>query len=93
MAGVQRRFLYGEKAMLAQIWLKKGTSVPRHVHPAAEEGEADREIDEAVREQMDIKIFVDTDADIRVFRRIRRDIEQLTCLTSGAQEQRRGQGD
>ena len=22
MAGVQRRFLYGEKAMLAQIWLK-----------------------------------------------------------------------
>jgi quercetin dioxygenase-like cupin family protein len=34
MAGVQRRFLYGEKAMLAQIWLKKGTSVPRHVHPA-----------------------------------------------------------
>jgi quercetin dioxygenase-like cupin family protein len=34
MAGVQRRFLHGDKAMLAQIWLKKGTSVPRHVHPA-----------------------------------------------------------
>ena len=34
MAGVQRRFLYGEKAMLAQIWLKKGTKVPRHVHAA-----------------------------------------------------------
>src|SRR5207237_2375408 len=34
MAGVQRRFLYGEKARLAQIWLKKGTSVPKHVHPA-----------------------------------------------------------
>lgn len=34
MAGVQRRFLYGEKAMLAQIWLKKGATVPRHVHPA-----------------------------------------------------------
>ena len=34
MAGVQRRFLYGEKAMLAQIWLKKGTTVPRHVHQA-----------------------------------------------------------
>src|SRR5881628_3419067 len=34
MAGVQRRFLHGEKAMLAQIWLKKGTSVPKHVHPA-----------------------------------------------------------
>jgi uridine kinase len=32
-------------------------------------------VDAAVREQLDIKIFVDTDADIRVFRRIRRDIE------------------
>jgi uridine kinase len=30
----------------------------------------------SVRELLDIKIFVDTDADIRVFRRIRRDIEQ-----------------
>src|SRR6476646_2179861 len=30
----------------------------------------------ALREQMDIKIFVDTDADIRLIRRIRRDIEQ-----------------
>jgi len=28
-----------------------------------------------LREQMDIKIFVDTDADIRLIRRIRRDIE------------------
>jgi uridine kinase len=28
-----------------------------------------------VREQMDIKIFVDTDADIRLMRRIRRDLE------------------
>ena len=34
MPGIQRRFLHGEKAMLAQIWLKKGTTVPRHVHPA-----------------------------------------------------------
>jgi uridine kinase len=33
-------------------------------------------VDEALRDQLDIKIFVDTDADIRVFRRIRRDIEQ-----------------
>ncbi|MCX4243768.1 uridine kinase [Paraliomyxa miuraensis] len=32
--------------------------------------------DAAVREMLDIKVFVDTDADIRVFRRIRRDIEQ-----------------
>lgn len=29
----------------------------------------------ALREQMDIKIFVDTDADIRLIRRIRRDLE------------------
>jgi uridine kinase len=32
--------------------------------------------DPRLREQMDIKIFVDTDPDIRVFRRIRRDMEQ-----------------
>jgi uridine kinase len=30
----------------------------------------------ALRSKMDIKIYVDTDADIRVFRRIRRDLEQ-----------------
>jgi len=33
-------------------------------------------VDERVRELMDIKIFVDTDADIRIFRRIRRDVEE-----------------
>lgn len=32
-------------------------------------------VDEALRERMDIKIFVDTDADIRMFRRVRRDME------------------
>jgi uridine kinase len=32
--------------------------------------------DAALRSMLDIKVFVDTDADIRVFRRIRRDIEQ-----------------
>jgi uridine kinase len=32
--------------------------------------------DAALRDQMDIKIFVDTDADIRLMRRIRRDLEQ-----------------
>jgi uridine kinase len=32
--------------------------------------------DESLRRQMDIKIFVDTDADIRLMRRIRRDLEQ-----------------
>jgi len=30
----------------------------------------------ALREQMDLKIFVDTDADIRLMRRIRRDLEE-----------------
>jgi len=34
MTGVQRRFLYGDKAMLAQIWIAKGTTVPKHIHPA-----------------------------------------------------------
>jgi uridine kinase len=31
--------------------------------------------DEAIRSRMDVKLFVDTDADIRVMRRIRRDLE------------------
>ena len=33
-------------------------------------------VEAAVRDQLDIKIFVDTDADIRLMRRIRRDLEQ-----------------
>ena len=33
-------------------------------------------VEAAVRAQLDIKIFVDTDADIRLMRRIRRDLEQ-----------------
>ena len=33
-------------------------------------------VEEALRQEMDVKIFVDTDADIRVMRRVRRDIEQ-----------------
>lgn len=32
-------------------------------------------VEQAVRDLLDLKIFVDTDADIRVFRRIRRDME------------------
>lgn len=32
-------------------------------------------VEKRIREQLDLKIFVDTDADIRVLRRIRRDIE------------------
>lgn len=41
----------------------------------------------ALREQMDIKIFVDTDADIRAFRRIRRDIEQRGRTFDSIREQ------
>jgi uridine kinase len=33
-------------------------------------------VEPALRAALDVKIFVDTDADIRVFRRIRRDLEQ-----------------
>jgi uridine kinase len=33
-------------------------------------------VDPELRAQLDIKIFVDTDADIRIFRRIRRDVEE-----------------
>ena len=33
-------------------------------------------VEERLRRLLDVKVFVDTDADIRVFRRIRRDIEQ-----------------
>ena len=33
-------------------------------------------VDEALRAEMDVRIYVDTDADIRAFRRIRRDIEK-----------------
>ncbi len=33
-------------------------------------------VEQAVRDHFDLKIFVDTDADIRVLRRIRRDIDQ-----------------
>ena len=33
-------------------------------------------VDPALRDLLDIKLFVDTDTDIRIFRRIRRDMEQ-----------------
>jgi uridine kinase len=41
----------------------------------------------ALREQMDIKIFVDTDADIRLMRRIRRDLEQRGRTFQSVREQ------
>lgn len=40
-----------------------------------------------IRAQMDIKVFVDTDADIRVFRRIRRDLEQRGRSFASVREQ------
>ena len=41
----------------------------------------------AVREQLDIKIFVDTDPDIRVFRRVRRDLEDRGRTFASVREQ------
>jgi uridine kinase len=41
----------------------------------------------AVREQLDIKIFVDTDPDIRVFRRVRRDLEERGRTFASVREQ------
>lgn len=43
--------------------------------------------DENIRNACDIKIFVDTDADIRVFRRIRRDMEQRGRTFASIREQ------
>lgn len=44
-------------------------------------------VEEALRKQLDIKIYVDTDADIRAFRRIRRDIEQRGRSFESVREQ------
>jgi uridine kinase len=44
-------------------------------------------VDEALRSLFDIKIFVDTDSDIRVFRRIRRDMEQRGRSFQSVREQ------
>jgi uridine kinase len=44
-------------------------------------------VDERVRRQLDMKIFVDTDPDIRVFRRIRRDMEQRGRTFESIREQ------
>jgi len=44
-------------------------------------------VDERLRQLLDIKIFVDTDADIRVFRRIRRDLEQRGRSFSSIRDQ------
>lgn len=44
-------------------------------------------VDARVRERFDMKIFVDTDSDIRVFRRIRRDMEQRGRTFESVREQ------
>ncbi len=44
-------------------------------------------VEPEIRAQMDIKVFVDTDADIRVFRRIRRDLEQRGRSFASVREQ------
>jgi uridine kinase len=44
-------------------------------------------VDSALRDLFDIKVFVDTDADIRIFRRIRRDIEQRGRTFESVREQ------
>ena len=44
-------------------------------------------VEARLRALMDIKIFVDTDADIRVFRRIRRDLEQRGRTFESVREQ------
>lgn len=44
-------------------------------------------VNERLRELMDIKLFVDTDPDIRIFRRIRRDIEQRGRTFDSVREQ------
>jgi uridine kinase len=44
-------------------------------------------VDPALRASLDIKIFVDTDSDIRAFRRIRRDLEQRGRSFQSVREQ------
>jgi uridine kinase len=44
-------------------------------------------VDERLRQQLDMKIFVDTDPDIRVFRRIRRDMEHRGRSFESVREQ------
>jgi uridine kinase len=44
-------------------------------------------VEEQLRAQLDVKIYVDTDADIRAFRRIRRDIEQRGRTFDSIREQ------
>jgi uridine kinase len=65
------------------------TTEPRHVEPKPViivEGILVL-VDARLRAELDIKIFVDTDPDIRIFRRIRRDIEQRGRTFESVREQ------
>lgn len=44
-------------------------------------------VEAALRDELDVKIYVDTDSDIRAFRRIRRDIEQRGRTFDSVREQ------
>lgn len=44
-------------------------------------------VDAALRERLDMKLFVDTDADIRIFRRVRRDMEHRGRTFESVREQ------
>jgi uridine kinase len=44
-------------------------------------------VEERVRRLLDVRVFVDTDADLRVFRRIRRDLEQRGRTFQSIREQ------
>ncbi len=44
-------------------------------------------VESALRDELDVKIYVDTDSDIRAFRRIRRDIEQRGRTFESVREQ------
>ena len=44
-------------------------------------------VEPLLRDQLDIKVFVDTDADIRIFRRVRRDMEQRGRTFESIREQ------
>jgi uridine kinase len=44
-------------------------------------------VEAALRDELDVKLFVDTDADIRVMRRVRRDIEQRGRTFQSVREQ------
>lgn len=87
---------------LAELRAGSGVDVPIYDYVSHSRGGTTRRVEPApviivegilvfvepeLREQLDIKIFVDTDADIRLMRRIRRDIEQRGRTFQSVREQ------